>query len=111
VVAERLRYAAVHTGIGLLAQAISALEANPVPIRLTRKNPVYEAYQCFVQSPEFPKGLKDMVIKSRKSDRTLKRFAKYLAELSGTSKAGIATTRAVDLVYVSALVRMSIISA
>jgi Gly-Xaa carboxypeptidase len=96
-----LALTAEHTGIGLLALAITELEANPVPTRLTRKNPIYEAYQCFAQCPDFPEDLKDMVVKSRKSEKILRKFASYLSELSGPSKAAIATTRAVDLVHVS----------
>ncbi len=85
----------------MLARAITELEANPVPARLTRMNVLYEAYQCFAQAPHFPKELKATVVKSRKSDKFLKKLEKYMVSLGGASKAGIWTTRAVDIIYVS----------
>lgn len=90
----------VHTGIGLLAIAISELEANPSPLALSRTSPFYEGMQCVAEYGHgVDEDLVKVVKKSRTSDKALKMMAKMLAKISPQFKASMSTTRAVDVIF------------
>lgn len=88
-----------HTGIGILASAIVALEASPIPVHLTRTHIIYEALICAAAHVpgSLPDDVRKDLIRSRTSDKALKRAeAAILAD--PIFKAVLGTTQAVDLV-------------
>lgn len=87
-----------HTGIGILAEAIVALENNPVPLKISRANPVFSSYQCFAETGNMPKDWEKAIKAGAKSQKGLEKFAKKLAESSLAGRAQVATTRAFDLI-------------
>lgn len=95
------RHTAPHTGIGILAEAIVALENNPVPLKISRANPVFSSYQCFAETGNMPKDWEKAIKVGAKSQKGLEKFAKKLAESSLAGRAQVATTRAFDLISVS----------
>lgn len=91
---------APHTGIGLLAKAISELEANPVPLRLTRESPFYSGFQCIVKygGDSVPSDIRKLFKRAQTCKRALRKLGEKLASLSPMYKASMVTTRAVDIV-------------
>ncbi|GHJ90046.1 hypothetical protein NliqN6_6448 [Naganishia liquefaciens] len=91
-----------HTGIGLLALAINELESHPVAPRMSRRNPLYSALQCYAHYGELDKEvkdtLKDAAREGKKGERALKKLGGLIAGMSPEGKASVTTTRAVDLV-------------
>jgi Gly-Xaa carboxypeptidase len=95
---------APHTGIGLLALAINALEANPLEPYMTRKNPLFPAMQCYAHYGHLDGKIKDTLKlaseEGKRGDKALKKLAGLIAGLGGPEKASVTTTRAVDLIKV-----------
>ncbi|KZT53554.1 carboxypeptidase S [Calocera cornea HHB12733] len=95
-----------HTGIGILSSLVTAVEANPIPPRLTRANPFYSTLVCIAEySPDVPKKARSLIKRSQKSDKALAKLGEWALE---SLPAGVAvlpigpslmsTTQAVDLI-------------
>jgi len=87
-----------HTSIGILAQMLVHLEANPIPAVLRRATPLYRAMQCYAEHGKgLPDALRDALRKSVHSDKHLKQAQDILfKDPDIRSLAG--TTQAIDLV-------------
>ncbi|KAF8494750.1 carboxypeptidase S [Hysterangium stoloniferum] len=85
-----------HTGIGILASFLVALESKPIVPHIGRTTPTYKTLQCIAaHTPDIPKKLKKDIIRSVKSDRALRRVEDALTpEL----RALVGTTQAIDLI-------------
>ncbi|KAF4455516.1 hypothetical protein F53441_2178 [Fusarium austroafricanum] len=83
-----------HTGIGIMAEIVSALEANPYPPAILKGSPVYNHAVCLVRhSPESHTKLDDIL---KKDD--LDKLADELIRLDPNTKFTIQTTQAVDII-------------
>ncbi|KAL4066388.1 hypothetical protein V8B97DRAFT_1979578 [Scleroderma yunnanense] len=88
-----------HTSIGLLAHAISAIEANPHKPQLLRNGTPFTTVQCLAEhSPLFPDELRSLARKAVKDDSALEKLTAALAKLSPLMKAIMTTTQAVDVI-------------
>jgi Gly-Xaa carboxypeptidase len=83
-----------HTAIGIVAEIVSALEAQPYEPELLRDSPVHRHMQCQARySPYAVPELTDLV---RKGD--LEGTAAFLAEMNAAAQYMIQTSQSVDLI-------------
>jgi Gly-Xaa carboxypeptidase len=87
-----------HTSIGMLSSMLVSFEANPYPVHLARRSPVYNTVQCIgAHAPNLPESFKRDIMRMDESNRALKRVEEVVFQdpmlwsLSGT-------TQAIDLV-------------
>ncbi|KZW02631.1 Zn-dependent exopeptidase [Exidia glandulosa HHB12029] len=87
-----------HTGIGILATLLTEVEKHPMEPKLTRDSTLYEALQCMAEhAPGVSKSLRKTIIKSRKSDKALKKVAdEYIT--NPVLRSLVSTTQAIDLI-------------
>ncbi|KAL4076563.1 hypothetical protein V8B97DRAFT_2102693 [Scleroderma yunnanense] len=87
-----------HTSIGILAQLLVEIEANPFEAHLVRGSPTYKAAQCMaVHSPGLPKRLRKDILLSEHSDKALRAAEKQLLAIP-SFRTLIGTTQAIDIV-------------
>jgi Gly-Xaa carboxypeptidase len=83
-----------HTGIGIVAEIIEALEANPFPAALLEKNPLYNRLICLAQySPDAWPGLGDLL-----KDGDLRAVTDAIVSAGGGLQYLIQTSQAVDVI-------------
>ncbi|KAH7248680.1 uncharacterized protein BKA55DRAFT_594573 [Fusarium redolens] len=83
-----------HTGIGIMAEIISALEAKPYEPSILKGSPVYNHLVCLARhSPESHTKLHDLL---KKDD--LEKLKDELIRLDPVAKFTIQTTQAVDII-------------
>lgn len=72
-----------HTGIGVMSELITMIEANPYPTRLDRSaNPFYGLLQCAnAYAPSFPKSLSKII--DDKPGHCTDKLALEAAEIGG----------------------------
>ncbi|KIM61312.1 hypothetical protein SCLCIDRAFT_122268 [Scleroderma citrinum Foug A] len=88
-----------HTSIGLLAHAISTIEANPHVPQLLRNGTPFTTVQCLAEySPLFPDSLRPLARRAVTDDSALSKLTVALANLSPSMKAMMTTTQAVDII-------------
>lgn len=94
-----LRRSFSHQGIGILASAIVALEAKPLPVRLTRTHIMYESLLCAAAHVpgSFPDDVRKDILDGRTSDKALKRAEEAVSK-NPLFKALLSTTQAVDII-------------
>lgn len=86
-----------HTGIGVISQILSAIEANPYePTYADVEDPILQALVCgqqYAKKGTFPKNMSKLL---KKGD--LKGLAKEFAGTGRAQKALVSTTQAVDVI-------------
>ncbi|CZR67796.1 related to CPS1-Gly-X carboxypeptidase YSCS precursor [Phialocephala subalpina] len=88
-----------HTGIGILSQIISAIEANPYEPDLTPVNPYYTTLQCTAQySPDMDSWLRKTIQKALSSKKAAKTVADYIASQDISQRYLMQTSQATDLI-------------
>ncbi|KAJ3558574.1 hypothetical protein NM688_g840 [Phlebia brevispora] len=89
-----------HTGIGILAAAIVALESKPHPTSLARNGTAFEMLECAAaHDPNLPEQVKLLVQAAKTDDEALRRLPEQLLKLDPVFAAIMGTTQAVDLVH------------
>ncbi|KAL4073057.1 hypothetical protein V8B97DRAFT_1869576 [Scleroderma yunnanense] len=87
-----------HTSIGILAQLLVKVEANPFEGHLVRGSPMYRAAQCLAaHSPGLPKRLRKDIFRSEHSDKALRSAEKQLFT-SASFRALVSSTQAIDII-------------
>ncbi|KAI5999721.1 hypothetical protein EDD15DRAFT_76890 [Pisolithus albus] len=62
-----------HTSIGILAELLVKIEANPFRVHLARNSPPYRTVQCLAaHAPNMPDGLRRDILASAYSDKALR---------------------------------------
>ncbi|KAF8850186.1 carboxypeptidase S [Acephala macrosclerotiorum] len=88
-----------HTGIGILSQIVSAIEANPYEPDLTPINPYYTTLQCTAEySPDMDSWLRKTIQKALSSKKAAKTVADYIASKDISQRYLMQTSQATDLV-------------
>ncbi|KAI0091719.1 carboxypeptidase S [Irpex rosettiformis] len=92
-----------HTAIGILAQAITAIEANPHPTDLLRDSTTFQYLQCAAEfSPSLNPLIRELTKRAEHDDNALKELAHALVTQPGEQGAFalalLGTTQAVDLI-------------
>ncbi|KAF5025629.1 hypothetical protein F66182_2235 [Fusarium sp. NRRL 66182] len=83
-----------HTGIGIIAEMVSALEANPYPPQVLKASPVYNHLVCLARhSPDTHSRLNDLLDKD-----DLDELTRELIRIDPIAKFVIQTTQAVDVI-------------
>lgn len=87
-----------HTSIGILAQMLVKLEANPFKAQLARNSPIYKSVQCLAaHAPDLPEHLRKDIFASAYSDEALHAAENALfTNLAFKNLVGI--TQAIDIV-------------
>ncbi|OCH86953.1 carboxypeptidase S [Obba rivulosa] len=89
-----------HTSIGMLAAVIKQLEAHPHPSHLRRESTYYQSLQCQAEhDPSLPGPIRDLVMKSAKSDKALSKLEVEMARKDRMFAPMCGTTQAVDIVH------------
>ncbi|KAH7105750.1 carboxypeptidase S [Auriculariales sp. MPI-PUGE-AT-0066] len=88
-----------HTGIGVLASLVVALEADPPRPRLQRESAIYDYLQCIATHdiPLLPKSVRKDLVKSTRNKHALKRAERALLADPET-RSMLGTTQAVDII-------------
>ncbi|EGN95017.1 hypothetical protein SERLA73DRAFT_61542 [Serpula lacrymans var. lacrymans S7.3] len=88
-----------HTGIGILSNIITELEAHPHQPQLVRDRTYYQSLQC---RAEYDNGLdpsmRKLIQQSRSSDEALQQLEGELLEFDPAYYAQAGTTQAIDLI-------------
>lgn len=88
-----------HTGIGVLAQVAVELEKHPFEGVLTPRNPTFHEYQCVAAHLDsLDDEVRRALLDAEKDSNANKKAIKFLQEKSGTSRALIGTTLALDII-------------
>ncbi|KAL5325634.1 hypothetical protein ACEPPN_006762 [Leptodophora sp. 'Broadleaf-Isolate-01'] len=88
-----------HTGIGILSQIISAIEATPYEPELTPINPYFTTLQCSAEySPDIDSWLRKTIQASLTSKKAAKTVADYLSTRNIFQRYLMQTSQATDLV-------------
>ncbi|KAI9051743.1 hypothetical protein LZ554_004783 [Drepanopeziza brunnea f. sp. 'monogermtubi'] len=88
-----------HTGIGILAQIIAAIEAAPYTPDLTPLNPYFTTLQCTAEySPDLDPWLRKTIKKSLSSKKAAKAVAEYVAGKDISQRYLMQTSQATDLI-------------
>jgi len=88
-----------HTGIGILANLITELEAHPHEPELVRGTAYYQGLECRARyDTGFPESLKQLVLQSQTSDEKLQELEDHLVDFDPMFYALSGTTQAIDLV-------------
>ncbi|CAK9784507.1 carboxypeptidase S [Cutaneotrichosporon oleaginosum] len=83
-----------HTGIGIMAQLVNALEENPFESTLTPASPLLQGVACLAQSKSFPKKYKPLL----KTQKGWAKLARLMADEGAMQRALVTTTIAVDVI-------------
>ncbi|BGP42648.1 hypothetical protein JCM10449v2_006660 [Rhodotorula kratochvilovae] len=83
-----------HTGIGVLAECIHALEGNPAQPLLQKGNPMLQQLQCAADHGEVDKKWKRRV----RDQKQWKKLGEEMAREDPIMRAFLGTTQAVDLI-------------
>jgi len=88
-----------HTGIGILANLITELEAHPHEPELVRGTTYYQGLECRARyDTGFPESLKKLVLLSQTSDEKLKELEVRLVDFDPMFYVLSGTTQAIDLI-------------
>ncbi|KAH7885806.1 hypothetical protein F5I97DRAFT_1808549 [Phlebopus sp. FC_14] len=88
-----------HTGIGILADLVTELEAHPHEPELVRGRTYYQGLECRAKYDKgFPKSMRKLVQQSRGSDAKLRELAERLLDFDPLYYAQAGTTQAIDIV-------------
>lgn len=89
-----------HTGIGILAKIITAIEDTPYTPELTARNPYFTVLQCAAEYGDktMDSWLKKTLKKARKSKKAAQKAADYLAKHDIMSRYLLQTSQAVDII-------------
>ncbi|KAJ5050316.1 uncharacterized protein L3040_002199 [Drepanopeziza brunnea f. sp. 'multigermtubi'] len=88
-----------HTGIGILAQIIAAIEAAPYTPDLTPLNPYFTTLQCSAEySPDLDPWLRKTIKKSLTSKKAAKAVAEYVASKDISQRYLMQTSQETDLI-------------
>lgn len=92
----------VHTGIGVMSELLSLIEANPYEPRLYPENPYLETMQCgAAHGPDFPTKLKKLLPRPGKTTCSKKKKDKLAEEAAKESpfiKYLFTTSQAIDII-------------
>lgn len=83
-----------HTGIGVLAQCITALEAHPSEPLLQTGNPMLQQLQCAADHGEVDKSWRRRI----RNPKQWKKLGREMAREDPIMRAFLGTTQAVDLI-------------
>lgn len=87
-----------HTSIGILAELLVEIEANPFKAHLARNSPPYKTVQCLaVHVPNLPDRLRRDILASAYSDKAL-RAAESVLFTNLAFKNLVRTTQAIDII-------------
>ncbi|KAI6148311.1 hypothetical protein BKA82DRAFT_992035 [Pisolithus tinctorius] len=87
-----------HTTIGILAELLVKIEANPFKAQLARNSPTYKMFQCLAaHAPDLPEQLQKVILASAYSDEAL-RTAEDTLFTNLAFKNLVRTTQAIDIV-------------
>ncbi|TAQ84480.1 hypothetical protein B7494_g7200 [Chlorociboria aeruginascens] len=88
-----------HTGIGILSQIISAIEAAPYQPELTPINPYFTTLQCGAEyGPKMSSWLRKTIQKSLESKSAAQSVANYLAKEDIRNRYLMQTSQAIDII-------------
>ncbi|KAI5987097.1 hypothetical protein EDD15DRAFT_1509304 [Pisolithus albus] len=88
-----------HTSIGILAELLVKIEANPFRVHLARNSPPYRTVQCLAaHAPNMPDGLRRDILASAYSDKALRAAEDVLFTNSPAFKSLVGTTQAIDVI-------------
>ncbi|KAG0653066.1 putative carboxypeptidase [Hyphodiscus hymeniophilus] len=88
-----------HSGIGILSQIVSAIEAKPYAPNLTPINPYFTTLQCGAEyGPSMDSWLRKTIKKSLTSKAASKKVAEYLSNDNINQRYLMQTSQAVDLI-------------
>ncbi|KAF8549259.1 carboxypeptidase S [Imleria badia] len=88
-----------HTGIGILADLITELEAHPHEPELIRGRTYYQGLECRARyDTGFPGSLRKLVRQSQTSDKKLRELGDRLIDFDPMFYAMSGTTQAIDLI-------------
>ncbi|KAF8582795.1 carboxypeptidase S [Ramaria rubella] len=88
-----------HTSIGILSSLLVVLESNPLVPHIGRTQPTYSTLQCLAaHAPDMPKHLRKDILRSKKSNKALRRVEEYIFPRDISTKALVSTTQAIDLI-------------
>lgn len=88
-----------HSGIGILSQIVSAIEAKPYSPELTPTNPYFTTLQCSAEyGPSMSSWLRKTIQNSLKSKGAAKKVADYLANDDIYKRYLMQTSQAIDLI-------------
>jgi len=88
-----------HTGIGILANLVTELEAHPHEPEVVRGSAYYQGLECRVRyDTGFPESLKQLVLQSQTNDEKLQELGDRLVDFDPTFYALSGTTQAIDLI-------------
>ncbi|KIJ65156.1 hypothetical protein HYDPIDRAFT_39784 [Hydnomerulius pinastri MD-312] len=88
-----------HTGIGILADLVTELEAHPHEPKLVRGRTYYQGLECRAKYDSgFPASMKKLVQQSQTSDEKLNELGERLIDFDPMFYAQAGTTQAIDLV-------------
>ncbi|KAF8141978.1 hypothetical protein EV363DRAFT_1425979 [Boletus edulis] len=88
-----------HTGIGILADLITELEAHPHEPELARGRTYYQGLECRAKyDTSFPASMKKLVQQSQTSDAKLRELQDVLIDFDPMFYAMSGTTQAIDLI-------------
>ncbi|KAI6112592.1 hypothetical protein F5141DRAFT_1291299 [Pisolithus sp. B1] len=87
-----------HTSIGILAELLVKIEANPFKVHLARDSPPYRTIQCLAaHAPNMPDNLRRDIMASAHSDKAL-RAAEDALFTNPAFKNLVGTTQAIDII-------------
>ncbi|KIO07677.1 hypothetical protein M404DRAFT_136116 [Pisolithus tinctorius Marx 270] len=87
-----------HTSIGILAELLVKIEANPFKTHLARNSPPYKTIQCLAaHAPNLPDHLRRDILASAYSDKAL-RVAESVLFTNLAFKNLVRTTQAIDII-------------
>ncbi|KAI6117457.1 carboxypeptidase S [Pisolithus croceorrhizus] len=87
-----------HTSIGILAELLVKIEANPFKVHLTRDSPPFRTVQCLAaHAPNIPDNLRRDIMASAHSDKAL-RAAEDVLFTNSAFKNLVGTTQAIDII-------------
>lgn len=92
-------YLTATQGIGILASAVTELEAHPHETSLERAGTLFQQIQCAAAyGPDVPNDVRQLAKRAADSDDALAELKRALVAWNPTAGAQLATTQAVDLI-------------
>ncbi|KAI8830693.1 hypothetical protein BJ741DRAFT_652126 [Chytriomyces cf. hyalinus JEL632] len=86
-----------HTGIGLTALLMSALEAHPYPVSIPDSNPILGLVRCYAEHSPKPKKFFKWAVNHLPESRS--KLAEKVASISPSFEALLGTTQATDIIF------------
>ncbi|KAJ3251771.1 hypothetical protein HDU77_005664 [Chytriomyces hyalinus] len=86
-----------HTGIGLTALLVSALEAHPYPVSIPDSNPILGLVHCYAEHSPKPKKFFKWAVNHLPESRS--KLAEKVASISPSFEALLGTTQATDIIF------------